>query len=266
MNDLDTPYRLDQRDVDAFRQNGHVLLRGLGTPATMAHYQPIIHAASERFNTERRALADRDTYGKAFLQIMNLWRRDRQVAEFVLARRFADVAARLLGVEKVRLYHDQALYKEAGGGPTPWHQDQYYWPLDTTDTITMWMPLVDITREMGMLDFASGSQSDGRITDTAISDDSERIFEDYVRDRGYDVTEQTAMRAGDATFHQGWTIHRAGPNASPTTTREVMTVIYFADGARVTAPENDAQENDRQSWLAGYEAGALAESELNPVL
>ena len=266
MTDLQAPYPLQQRDVNAFRQNGHVLLRGVGSPEVMAHYQPLIHAASKRFNTELRALADRDTYGKAFLQIMNLWRRDPKVAEFVLARRFAEVAARLLGVERVRMYHDQALYKEPGGGPTPWHQDQYYWPLDTTETITMWMPLVDITRDMGMLDFASGSQADGRVNSTEISDDSERLFDDVVKAKGYDVTEQTAMRAGDATWHQGWTIHRAGPNQSPDTTREVITVIYFADGARVTQPVNDAQENDRQTWLMGRAVGAVADSELNPVL
>ena len=235
-------------------------------PEAIAEYHPVIRAAAKRFNTEQRALKDRDTYGKAFLQIMNLWRRDRRVAEFALAKRFATVAAGLLGVDKVRMYHDQALYKEPGGGPTPWHQDQYYWPLDTTETITMWMPLVDITRDMGMLDFASGSQADGRVNSTEISDDSERLFDDIVKEKGYAVTDQTAMKAGDATWHQGWTIHRAGPNESLTTTREVLTVIYFADGARVTAPVNDAQEHDRQTWLMGTEVGELAESALNPVL
>ncbi len=32
-------------------------------------------------------------------------------------------------VRGVRLYHHQALYKEPSGGVTPWHADQYYWPL-----------------------------------------------------------------------------------------------------------------------------------------
>jgi len=31
-----------------------------------------------------------------------------------------------MGVQGVRLYHDQALIKEPGGKPTPWHQDYYY--------------------------------------------------------------------------------------------------------------------------------------------
>src|SRR5436189_133361 len=83
-----------------------------------------------------------------FLQVMNLWEVDESVKKFTLAKRFAKIAADLLGVENVRLYHDQALYKEPGGGFTPWHQDQYYWPLSTTNTVTMWMPLIDITEDL----------------------------------------------------------------------------------------------------------------------
>src|SRR5512140_3690692 len=99
----------------------------------------------------------------AFIQVMNLWVRDEAVRRYVLARRFAKIAADLMGVKGVRIYHDQALYKEAGGGITPWHQDHYYWPMDTDNTITMWMPLMDITPEMGTLVFASGSQVNGHL-------------------------------------------------------------------------------------------------------
>jgi hypothetical protein len=48
--------------------------------------------------------------------------------------------------------------------------------------------------------------------------------------------------------------------------REVMTVIYMADGARVTNPQNANQENDRMRWLMGQEPGAYIDSRLNPIL
>src|SRR6185312_281663 len=113
--------------------------------------------AEARQGAYQKSLAERDTYHKAFIQVDGLWRRDERVRKFVLARRFGKVAADLMGVDGVRVYMDQALFKEPGGGHTPWHQDQYYWPLDTHNTITMWMPLVDIDVQMGMLTFASGS-------------------------------------------------------------------------------------------------------------
>ena len=87
----------------------------------------------------------------------------------------------LMGVDGVRLYHDQALYKEPGGGYTPWHQDQTYWPLDTTHTITMWMPLLDIPRKVGSMRFASGSHAFGNLGKEGIGDDSQAYFDDADR-------------------------------------------------------------------------------------
>lgn len=79
----------------------------------------------------------------------NLWRSSEIAREFVFDKRLASLAAQLLGVEHVRLYHDQALYKESGGGITPWHADQFYWPLSTDKTITAWVPLQETPLERG---------------------------------------------------------------------------------------------------------------------
>jgi ectoine hydroxylase-related dioxygenase (phytanoyl-CoA dioxygenase family) len=196
---------------------------------------------------------------------MNLWPKDEGVRRFVLAERFAKIAADLLGIEGVRIYHDQALLKEPGGGITPWHQDQHYWPLDTCNTITMWMPLVDVSPAMGTMRFASGSHLDGYLGDMPISDDSEQRFEKYIQSRGYKIIHGVTMEAGDATFHYGWTLHGAPANATDRT-REVMTVIWYADGARVTEPDNFNRQRDLERWLPGLKPGDLAISELNPLV
>ncbi len=262
---LETSYPVMDFQREEYQENGHILLHNVLSSEEVQPYREVINSAVEKLNTEKRKMEDRDTYGKAFLQIMNLWETDQAVRKFVLAKRFAKIAAELMGVENVRLYHDQALYKEPGGGLTPWHQDQYYWPLDTAHTITLWMPLVNITIDMGMLTFASGSQEDGFVGNLAISDQSEQALADYVKSKRYPVTRATTMQAGDATFHAGWTLHAAPGNQSATM-REVMTVIYFADGATVTQPVNAHQEADRQRWLGGLAPGSLAASPLNPLL
>ena len=137
-------YDVSAEQVTEFHRNGHILLRRIASSEEVAAYRSVIVAAREQFGAERTPLEERDTYGKAFLKGMNLWEKDEGVRRFVLARRFARIAADLLDVEGVRVYHDQALLKEPGGGITPWHQDQHYWPLDTDNTITMWMSLVDV--------------------------------------------------------------------------------------------------------------------------
>lgn len=262
---LDAEYPLAPGHRAAYDRDGHVLLRSVASAAEVAAYRPAIGAAVERFKAGAPPLEQRDTYGKAFLQIMNLWRSDPACARFALARRFARIAAALLGVPAVRLYHDQALFKEPGGGHTPWHQDQFYWPLDTDRTITMWMPLVDVSEAMGSMAFASGSHAAGYIGKLAISDASEEVFRKLVTDKGYAVASNGAMKAGDASFHSGWTLHRA-PGNDTDRMREVMTVIYYPDGTRVGAVDHPNRENDLKTWLPGLKTGDLAASELNPVL
>jgi ectoine hydroxylase-related dioxygenase (phytanoyl-CoA dioxygenase family) len=262
---LDDYKEISTEQIEEFREKGHTLTRNILDPDEVAAYRKVITEAVEKYNTEKRKLEERDTYGKAFLQIMNLWRNDELVKEFVLSKRLAKIAADLLGVENVRIYHDQALFKEPGGGPTPWHQDQYYWPIDTHNTITMWMPLVDINVEMGMLTFASGSHKAGYCFDSEISDESEAEYSAYIKEKGFPVTRAQSMKAGDATWHYGYTIHSAPGNNSDLL-RAVMTIIYVADGARVTEPKHKWQINDHKTWLMSKPVGEIIDSELNPVV
>ena len=251
--------------ADELWANGHVLIKAAASSNEIAEHRSAINDTVLRLSNETRSLEDRSTYDKAFLQVMNLWRKDEVVKRFVFEKKFAQIAADLLGVEKVRLYHDQALFKEPGGGHTPWHQDKYYWPLDTEKMITMWMPLVDVDEEMGIITFASGSHKLGPIVDVEISDESEELFRRYVSDNKFPIEKASSMKAGDATFHLGWTIHSAGANHSDRM-REVMTIIYFADGSRVTKPNSTHQQADLDAWLGGKGPGEVADSELNPIM
>ncbi len=260
---LDDFKDLPDDNVREFREKGHTLVKQVLSAEEVAAYHPVITGAAERYNTEKRKMQDRDTYGKAFLQIMNLWQCDEDVKKFVLAKRMARIAADLMGVENVRIYHDQALFKEPGGGPTPWHQDQYYWPIDTNNTITMWMPLVDIDVDMGMLTFASGSYTEGAVFNFEISDESETAFDNYVKEHEFPISRAKTMNAGDATWHRGFTMHHANGNNSDKM-REVMTIIYVADGARITPYKNEWQKNDHHKWLMDKPIGGLIDSELNP--
>jgi len=261
---LDADYPLTQEHIDSYRRDGHVMIRGLLAPEEIAAYRQVILNAVALMKSEVRPLEERDTYGKAFLQIMNLWVKDEAAKAFVLSQRLAKVAAQLMEVDGTRLYHDQALFKEPGGGPTPWHQDQHYWPLATDNTITMWMPLVDADTSMGTMRFASGSQRLGYLGDLPISDESEATFERFIHENGYRLTESGAMKAGDATFHSGWTLHGA-PGNSSNQMREVMTIIYYPDGTLVGPADNANRQADLAGWLPGLKPGDVAASELNPL-
>ena len=261
---LNSTYPLEEGVVGDYRRDGHVALRGVASAEEIAAYRPAIGELVWRHNKQTTPLEERDTYHQAFVQVANLWELSEQVARFTLAKRFGRIAAELMGVAGVRLYHDQALFKEAGGGPTPWHQDQYYWPLDNDNCVTMWMPLVDAPVEMGTVAFASGSHRDGCVASLAISDESDEAIRKLVAERGYTISNDS-LAAGDATFHAGWTLHMAPGNRTDRV-REAMTVIYMADDTRLIEPDNPHRPADLERWFPGLRPGDLAASPLNPLI
>jgi ectoine hydroxylase-related dioxygenase (phytanoyl-CoA dioxygenase family) len=264
--DLSSPYPLSAEQAHAYRRDGHILLRQVVTADELAPYRDAITTRTNEFAKSYKPLEERDTYGKAFIQLSNLWETYDDVRRFVFARRFAQIAADLMGVDGVRLYHDQALYKEAGGGHTPWHQDQQYWPLGAYRCTTLWMPLVDASADMGTMRFASGSHRLGYLGPEGISDHSEERFDALVRAMRFPLTYAGDMAAGDVTFHDGYTLHGAPGNASADRTREVMTIIYVEDGAKICPPDSPARVNDLKRWFPGLGPGDLAASALNPKL
>ena len=264
--DLDSDYPLTREQIAFYQANGYILLRGVASPGEAEAYRAVITDMTNEFAKSYKPMSERDTYGKAFIQLSNLWEDSEAVRKFVVARRFAKIAAELMGVEGVRLYHDQALYKEPGGGHTPWHQDQQYWPLDGVKCVTLWMPLVDASEDMGTMRFAAGSHGLGYLGPMNISDDSERQLSNLVKERGYEVQSVGAMRAGDATFHNGWTIHGAPGNTSPANTREVMTIIYLEDAAVITEPDSSSRQNDLRRWFPDLKPGDPAASRINPLI
>ncbi|NJL30347.1 MAG: phytanoyl-CoA dioxygenase family protein [Phycisphaerales bacterium] len=263
-SELDQPMTLTPDQVSTFREQGFIKLKNVLSPQVLECYGSEITRLVLTLNTNTTPLEQRNTYQKAFLQVMNLWRHSEVVKEFVFSKRLAKLAADLMGVRGIRLYHDQALYKEPGGGITPWHADQFYWPLSNSNTVTIWIPLQATSMDMGPLAFSVGSHKVPLGRNLGISDESEKIISKTLLESGLPLVD-TPFDLGEVSFHYGWTFHRAGPNQS-TQPRKVMTVIYMEDGIKLIQPQHKAQEKDWNNWLPGAKVGEVVDTPLNPVL
>jgi len=261
--DLDGTYALPEDARRELEAHGHLTLRAVLTPTEVAALRAGVQRALAVVPALVPTEAEGEAYARAFRQHTNLWRADQDVARSLLSPRLAGIAARLLGVAGVRVYHDQALFKLPGGAATPWHQDKHYWPVDA-EMLTLWLALVDVTPEMGELRFARGTHRLGAVGDRPISAQSQAELSEFVRRRGDAVVGTGPMRAGDASLHLAWTLHGSGPNDSAVC-REAMTVIFMPDGARVLAPTNAGQRTDLETWLPGLRPGDVAASPLNPL-
>lgn len=264
LRSLDEHFEVNDAIREAFAEQGFVKLSNVLSRETIESLEPEITSKVIELNTQHLPMEERSTYDKAFLQVGQLRFHSAAARAFVFSRKLAAIAADLLGTRGVRLYTDQALYKEPGGGITPWHADQYYWPLASDRTCTVWIPLQDTTPQMGPLSFAVGSQKLSVNRDLPISDESESAIQAAVAAHNFPLFEEP-FELGDVSYHLGWTFHRASPNRSDEP-RRVMTVIYMDIDMIVSEPQNSAQVNDLRTAMPGAEPGAVPNTPNNPVL
>ena len=264
LQQLNIPYSLTREQIDFYQENRFIKLKQVFDQPTISYFNEVITRRVEQMNKQNTPLESRSTYGKAFLQLFNLWREDDLVKELVFSKRLAKIATDLMQTSGARLYHDQALFKEGGGGITPWHADQYYWPLDTDKTITAWIPLQATPLELGPLEFSAGSHRIVEGRNLEISDESEQQIEQKLRVTDFKHVIE-AFDIGEISFHSGWVFHRAGAN-STSQMRKVMTIIYMDRDMRLKSPENQNQINDWNTWCPGAVIGKVINSPINPIL
>jgi ectoine hydroxylase-related dioxygenase (phytanoyl-CoA dioxygenase family) len=264
INALAEPYQLSTDQIEFFQQNRYIKLKQVFDEETISFFNDAISKRVKVMNNESTPLEQRSTYGKAFLQLFNLWKEDEVVKEFVFSKRLAKLAADLLMTDGVRIYHDQALFKEGGGGITPWHADQYYWPLETDKTITVWIPLQATPLELGPLEFSAGSHKIVEGRDLEIGDESEKVIQQKLRVTNFNHVIE-AFDLGEVSFHSGWVFHRAGANSTDQM-RKVMTVIYMDKDMVLKNPDNKNQINDWNTWCPGATIGEVINTPLNPII
>jgi len=259
------PYPLTPEQVTRFREDGFIQLKGVFSRAVLDYFGREITRVTMEINPRRgMPMEKRSTYDKAFIQVGNIWEKSAPAREFSFSTRLARIATELLGTSGVRMWHDQALFKEPGGGFTPWHADQQYWPMATGLCVTAWVPFQAVPLEMGPMSFGRGSHLKNIGRDLIISDESEKIIRDQIRQQGV-IESIEPYDEGEVSFHYGWTLHRAGGNATDRM-RAVHTVIYMDEDMRLAQPNNASRQRDWETWTPSTRIGEVMDDPRNPVL
>ena len=220
---------LTREQLQTFEQRGFVVIDDMLSADELDRYGVAVDAAvAKRSRWDKRPLKDRSRYEQSFRQCINLWEDAPDVRPFTFHPRIGEVAAALLHADAVRIWHDQALYKESQGRETDPHLDHDYWAIEEPRTVTAWIPFDGSSENEGSMGYVPGSH---KFDITAVAD----IF----TGRGFDLDHGDEARGiapeyinvprGSVAFHHGRTIHLANPNRSDRT-RRVHTVIFFADG------------------------------------
>jgi ectoine hydroxylase-related dioxygenase (phytanoyl-CoA dioxygenase family) len=251
--------KLSKEKLNYYNESGFVKIENVVEKDFLPEVRKIIQASVLlRKGKDERELKDKSQYEQSLLQCGFLCWDFPAMKEFVFAKRFAGIVRDLMKVDHIRLWHDQALFKEPGGRITDAHQDCSYWPIaEPQFSATMWLALTDVPVEKGCLYFypQTNDQNLKEYVDIFKNphqpnhlNDKEKIF--------------VPLKAGEATFHSGLTFHGAGNNQT-NEMREAMTIIYIKDGVTFDASDN---RNKTHTSCVGLNDGEIINTKYTPVL
>ncbi|MDR3707994.1 MAG: phytanoyl-CoA dioxygenase family protein [Capsulimonadaceae bacterium] len=168
-------------------------------------------------------------YAQVFTQCIKLADTHPGMRRLMHDPRLGRVAGELAGVDGIRIWHDQALFKPPFGNPTAWHLDNPYWSFSSRDAVSIWVALDDATLANGCMWYIPGSHKTARYDNAGIGQNLGGLFSIYPEWRLIDPVPVPA-KAGTAVLHNGLTAHGAGANMT-NRPRRAMTCAYMPDGA-----------------------------------
>jgi ectoine hydroxylase-related dioxygenase (phytanoyl-CoA dioxygenase family) len=226
---------LDQATIDAFARDGAVLLRGVFTEWVETLRQGLDQVMTDPSPLERSV---RLPGSAPFFQDLCNWRRIAAFRDFVEHSGAAALAASLMRSRQARFFHDHVLVKEPGTAvATPWHQDLPYYCVGGPRSVSFWIPLDPVPREICM-ECIAGSHAWGTIHKPKRFDGSDLYAEDSriempdidANREAYDIL-GWALELGDAIAFHFATVHGAPATVRAANRRRVFSARWVGDGA-----------------------------------
>ena len=223
-----------------YHRDGACVVRGLLDAGEVARLR---EAVGENLAQPSEHAIEGGGHGESgrFFEDFRNWTRIAGYEQVIRQSRLGAVAAELMGSRTVRLHHDHLLVKEPGTTiRTPWHQDQPFYNIDGSDTVSFWIPLDPVPRE-STLEFVAGSHASRTwYTPRSFFDDRALVFDegtfaevpDVEADRDAYTILGWPLEPGDAVAFNMLTLHAA---AGSRDRRRAFSVRLVGDDVRLAA-------------------------------
>jgi hypothetical protein len=219
--DFSSP-RVTEAQLVALRRDGFLLVEGLTTREEIVS----LHAPFDRMFSERRGWNTGDLFdmvgtdspdqGLALPQLVWPSRYEPCLLETKLASSARSIAEQILG-PKLENDLEHAISKPPlGGAATPWHQDDAFHRKGSgvPESISIWMPLQDVTLESGCMQYIRGSNLGPLFPHRSPRNDPRIHGLETVSPPDLTNCVVVPARAGDAVIHLSRTLHSAGINTT----------------------------------------------------
>lgn len=196
-------------DVLAPAEVGRVRAAVAAVIADLARHRPRLYEVEQSF-TERP--------GEVVCHFLGGFRVHPVLRALVFEPRIAAPCAQVLGVARLRFWHDQVFAKPPRHpGVVPWHQDYAYWTRTAPAChVTLNLVLDDAGEDSGCLQFVPGSHRWGLLPKLPFDAPLEAVRSHLPADLGDAAWRPVAVpaRAGQATIHHSHVLHGSDRNRS----------------------------------------------------
>lgn len=228
---------ISQQQINTFQQDGVLLLKDIVTD-----WVDVIAAGIERNMAEPGEYASEnaipDGQGRFFDDYCN-WTRIPEYQRLIRESPIAKLAAKVMRSGSAQFFHDHLLVKEPGTPKsTPWHQDQPYYFVQGSQTVSFWMP-IDPVSEASLRLIKGSHKWPKMVRPVSWADDSDfydkKIDWTPVPDPDADPKDTSVvefvMQPGDAVLFDFRTVHGARGNRSGQR-RRALSLRWVGDDAR----------------------------------
>ncbi|MEE2887489.1 MAG: phytanoyl-CoA dioxygenase family protein [Planctomycetota bacterium] len=235
---------MPEETTDGFHRDGFV--RRL--PLLEAEEVRRVRAAVDEIRLNLDSYADRlyeveqaytEKPGEVVCHFLGAWRLQEVIRELVFDPRVTKPLAQLLGVDRLRFWHDQVFYKPARHpGVVPWHQDYSYWQRTVPARhITLYIALDDVSLANGCVQYVPGSHQWGLLPavpfDSSLDEIRAFLSDDQVSEFRPVAIE---LAAGEASVHHSHLLHGSDRNDSDAS-RCGLVLNYMAADTRSASDE-----------------------------
>ncbi|MGO9512914.1 MAG: phytanoyl-CoA dioxygenase family protein [Steroidobacteraceae bacterium] len=223
--------------IATYQEEGVVILRGMFRDWVDRLVQGIAEVRAQPSEFERSV---HPTDGTAsFFQDYCNWLRISSFRSFVFESPAGEAAARLMGSSEARFFHEHVLVKDAGNSTvTPWHHDEPYYCVQADQSVSFWIPLDPVSRNVTLECVAGSHRWSGcgfrptRFDGTPLySEDDFPAMPDIDTQRDRFTIRAWEMEPGDAVAFHFRTIHGAPANTS-IIPRRVFSARWMGSDAR----------------------------------